>query len=117
MIIQFHILKGIRCNVPKKINPAGLLPWHSTTTGQGDLSYWTYKGSLTTPPLYESVTWIVFKQPMIISREQLEIMRNLRCNVCPAGGAPDSSNDVLPLVDNFRSPQPICDRTVRQVKM
>ena len=33
--------------------------------------YWTYEGSLTTPPLYESVTWIVFAEPTEISREQV----------------------------------------------
>ncbi|XP_063439975.1 carbonic anhydrase-like [Mytilus trossulus] len=62
--------------------------------------YWTYLGSLTTPPLYESVTWIVFKEPIEMSDEQLHELRNLRCG----------SNCI---VDNYRPPVPLGDRTVR----
>ena len=35
------------------------------------VNYWTYKGSLTTPPCSESVQWVVFCQPIKISREQV----------------------------------------------
>ncbi|MEQ2273203.1 carbonic anhydrase [Xenotaenia resolanae] len=48
-------------------NPATLLP--------GCLDYWTYDGSLTTPPLLESVTWIVCKEPISISSEQVFLLR------------------------------------------
>ena len=34
-------------------------------------AFWTYDGSLTTPPLLESVTWIVFQTPIQVSEEQV----------------------------------------------
>lgn len=33
--------------------------------------YWTYSGSLTTPPLAESVTWIIQKQPVEVAASQV----------------------------------------------
>ena len=45
------------------VNPGGLLP--------ADRGYWTYTGSLTTPPCTEGVQWFVFEQPLSISRDQL----------------------------------------------
>uniref|UniRef100_A0A673AGV1 Carbonic anhydrase n=1 Tax=Sphaeramia orbicularis TaxID=375764 RepID=A0A673AGV1_9TELE len=35
------------------------------------LHYWTYLGSLTTPPLHESVIWIVLKDPITVSEKQV----------------------------------------------
>jgi len=34
--------------------------------------YYTYKGSLTTPPCTAGVNWIIFKEPMPISQKQIE---------------------------------------------
>ena len=62
--------KGDTLALKEPIDPANFLPVSK--------SYWTYLGSLTTPPLYESVTWIVFKQPIEISSVQLKIMRDMK---------------------------------------
>lgn len=48
---------------PDMINPRGLLP--------AERGYWTYMGSLTTPPCTEGVRWFVLEQPVSISRAQL----------------------------------------------
>lgn len=40
-----------------------------------DKSFWTYEGSLTTPPFYESVSWLVLKQPIKVTQAQVIIIR------------------------------------------
>lgn len=42
-----------------------------------DRSYFTYMGSLTTPPCSEGVLWMVLKQPVPISPEQIAIFSRL----------------------------------------
>jgi carbonic anhydrase len=48
--------------VPDLVNAGGLLP--------ADRGYWTYTGSLTTPPCTEDVRWFVFEQEISIGRDQ-----------------------------------------------
>ena len=50
----------------EKVDPAKLLP--------PSLDFWRYEGSLTTPPLLESVIWTVFKKPIQISQDQVKLM-------------------------------------------
>uniref|UniRef100_A0A3Q0QY21 carbonic anhydrase n=1 Tax=Amphilophus citrinellus TaxID=61819 RepID=A0A3Q0QY21_AMPCI len=69
------------------------------------LDYWTYEGSLTTPPLYESVTWIVCKDPISVSSEQMAKFRSL---LFSAEGEAKCC-----MVDNYRPPQPLKGRSVR----
>lgn len=68
-------------------------------------AYWTYDGSLTTPPLLESVTWIVLRDPISVSPAQMAMFRSLLFT--PEGDAPSN------MVDNYRPPQPLKGRTVR----
>ena len=42
-------------------------------------TFFTYPGSLTTPPLFESVTWIVFKQELRISQRQVFYLERKCC--------------------------------------
>jgi len=51
------------------VNPGGLLP--------ADRSYWTYTGSLTTPPCTEGVQWYIFEQELGVSRTQLRTFSNM----------------------------------------
>uniref|UniRef100_A0A8C7E7F3 Carbonic anhydrase n=1 Tax=Naja naja TaxID=35670 RepID=A0A8C7E7F3_NAJNA len=67
--------------------------------------YWTYSGSLTTPPLSESVTWIIKKKAIEVDEDQLEVFRMLLFS--------QAGEDEERMVDNFRPLQPIMDRTIK----
>jgi len=51
------------------VNAADFLP--------GNLSYYTFTGSLTTPPCSESVTWFVLKAPLEVSPAEVEAFAKL----------------------------------------
>jgi carbonic anhydrase len=61
---QMPKAEGGRNALPAGVTAAGLLP--------ADLDYYRYNGSLTTPPCTEGVRWIVMKNPMTVSKPQLE---------------------------------------------
>ncbi len=42
-----------------------------------DKTYFTYEGSLTTPPCTENVRWIIFREPITVSLQQVEELRKL----------------------------------------
>jgi carbonic anhydrase len=54
------------------INPAGLLPM--------DRSYFTYTGSLTTPPCSEGVRWLVLRSPSTLSKHEIAVFAKLYPN-------------------------------------
>lgn len=62
--------------------------------------FYTYKGSLTTPPCSEAVTWILYPDPIPISPKQISRFRQL------------SDVQEGALVDNYRQLQPLGTRRV-----
>ncbi|XP_049631393.1 carbonic anhydrase 6-like [Suncus etruscus] len=63
--------------------------------------YYTYQGSLTTPPCTENVLWFLLKDPIIISRAQIEKLENSLL---------DSQNQTLH--NDYRKTQPLNGRIV-----
>lgn len=62
-LLPYITHKGDKVTFSAPLDPAKLLPKRA--------AYWTYPGSLTTPPCTESVTWILFKEPVQVSAEQV----------------------------------------------
>ncbi|GLV41192.1 Carbonic anhydrase 9 [Carabus blaptoides fortunei] len=62
--------------------------------------FYTYRGSLTTPPCSEVVTWIIFPDPILISFEQMDMFRLLK------------GTNELQLSNNYRHLQPLGSRKV-----
>ncbi len=69
------------------VDPAALLPPEHT--------YYRYEGSLTSAPCTEGVTWLVMKQPLTLSADQLAYWRGR-------------------FADNIRLPQRLHGRTVKE---
>lgn len=61
--------RQVPANGHGQIDPSALLP-----EARG---YITYLGSLTTPPCTEGVLWIVMRQPMTVSRAQIDVFARL----------------------------------------
>lgn len=89
-------LKGEHSIIKQAVRVENLLPPNK--------SYWSYQGSLTTPPYYESVTWFIFKQPLRCSRNQIQRFRTLMSSL---QADPDAS-----IKCNFRKVQPLNGRTI-----
>lgn len=96
--------KGDMCSLPKKVDPAAFLPEAH--------DYWTYEGSLTTPPCYESVTWIIFKQPVEMSEEQLEKFKMLQSSQLKAFVNNEPVHGKI--MENCRPVQPLNGRVIRE---
>jgi carbonic anhydrase len=54
---------GGKAKVTEMVNPAGFVP--------ADPGYWTYTGSLPTPPCTEGVRWFVYENAISLSLDQL----------------------------------------------
>ena len=95
--------------------PYSLLPENKS-------EYFTYPGSLTTPPLTENVTWTVFKHPLKISLCQIEKFNQLFA--VSENGKDEKHQDFFQrkqsgrfsqpptITNNYRPVQPLNERTV-----
>ncbi len=52
---------------PQNLNPLQIIPGQQNTSS---LNYFTYPGSLTTPPCTPGITWVVLATPITVSRDQ-----------------------------------------------
>lgn len=60
--------EGAPAELPVTVKPGQLMP--------ASTDYYRFTGSLTTPPCSEGVRWLVMKQPMTASKEQIEALAN-----------------------------------------
>jgi len=92
--------KGQKVPIPKGgFDPSTLFP-------DKQEEFWTYEGSLTSPPHQETVTWIIFRNPINISNLQIERFRQLNRQE-------EGSSEQQRLVNNYRSQQPLGNRIIR----
>ncbi|XP_064640381.1 carbonic anhydrase 2-like [Lineus longissimus] len=70
--------------------------------------YWTYAGSLTTPPCYQSVRWLVLMEPIEFSEDQLEAFRQMELVTEEQADRGDHAR----CLHNFRPTQPLNDRKI-----
>ncbi|CAG9855671.1 unnamed protein product [Phyllotreta striolata] len=93
------------CRILESVDPSNFLPENS--------GYYTYHGSLTTPPCLECVVWIIFKEPVEVSTEQLEAFRNLK-SFCKEEKYCDEYDGFVKR--NFRPTLPVGQREVKECR-
>jgi carbonic anhydrase len=89
------LIQKVWTHMPLDVNDSVRLPPDLIHVGEilpRDQRYYQYMGSLTTPPCTEGVLWLILKQPVSISREQLRLFGQLYTNnarpVQPLNGRP-----------------------------
>ncbi len=73
-----------------KINAETLLP-------QNRCYYYTYRGSLTTPPCSEGVRWIVLKESLHMSRDEIDALQDALHHLAFANSEGSNARPTLPL--------------------
>lgn len=86
----------------ENVNLRSLLPKDSN-------DFYHYSGSFTTPPCYESIQWIVNKNPIDVTEDQMKVFRTLKDKAMGKIGDTYATNQ-----DNFRKTQPLNNRTIHR---
>jgi carbonic anhydrase len=60
---------GDKAVLSSSVNASALLPENR--------DYYSFNGSLTTPPCSEGVKWMVMKQPVSVSKDQVEAFKRV----------------------------------------
>nr|XP_054955877.1 carbonic anhydrase 5A, mitochondrial isoform X1 [Pan paniscus] len=97
-------LVDILPEIKHKDTRAAMRPFDPSTLLPTCWDYWTYAGSLTTPPLTESVTWIIQKEPVEVAPSQLSAFRTLLFSAL--------GEEEKMMVNNYRPLQPLMNRKV-----
>uniref|UniRef100_A0A2R9AD52 Carbonic anhydrase n=1 Tax=Pan paniscus TaxID=9597 RepID=A0A2R9AD52_PANPA len=92
-------LVDILPEIKHKDTRAAMRPFDPSTLLPTCWDYWTYAGSLTTPPLTESVTWIIQKEPVEVAPSQLSAFRTLLFSAL--------GEEKKMMVNNYRPLQPL----------
>ncbi|MDI4635275.1 carbonic anhydrase family protein [Pelomonas sp. V22] len=73
------VVQSVWANIPLEKHEAlaGQGPLDLTQLLPADRGYYTYMGSLTTPPCSEGVLWLVMRQPVALSAAQLNVFARL----------------------------------------
>jgi len=92
------VLAPVLANMPREEGPERAVEGTSLDPSKllpPKRGYYEFEGSLTTPPCSEGVRWLVLKQPVTLSQQQLDALRKL-------------------YPSNARPTQPLNGRTVRE---
>ncbi|XP_029447461.1 carbonic anhydrase 3-like [Rhinatrema bivittatum] len=102
---QLNLVLGALDYIKTKGKKADFTDFDPLTLFPMSRDYWTYQGSLTTPPCEECVTWIILREPITVSSEQMEKFRSIYYNI--------ENEPPCPMVDNWRPPQPLKGREIK----
>jgi len=77
--LQNNVLKNVFEHLPRTISSEEIVekPINLTALLPKDKSFFTYDGSLTTPPCTEDVTWFILKEPIEMEQRQIRSFSEL----------------------------------------
>ncbi|XP_053569146.1 carbonic anhydrase 1-like [Bombina bombina] len=91
--------------IKTKGKKATLTNFDTSSLLPASMDYWSYNGSLTHPPLCECVTWIIFKEPITASSDQIRQFRSLLSS--------EDEREDCAILTNHRPTQPLKGREVK----